>query len=61
MEDKHSEDEKHEEVEDIESDSGDSFIVDSESDEPSISGQDDGLHLEVSLEFVFFSHVYPFY
>lgn len=49
MEDKHSEDEKHEEVEDIESDSGDSFIVDSESDEPSISGQDDGLHLEEHL------------
>ncbi|KAH9771403.1 protein CHROMATIN REMODELING 20 [Citrus sinensis] len=49
MEDKHSEDEKHEEVEDIESDSGDSFIVDSESDEPSISGQDDELHLEEHL------------
>lgn len=49
MKDKHSEDEKHSEVEDIESDSGDSFIVDSESDEPSISGQDDELHLEVSL------------
>lgn len=49
MKDKHSEDEKHSEVEDIESDSGDSFIVDSESDEPSISGQDDGLHLEEHL------------
>lgn len=49
MEDKHSEDEKHEEVEDIESDSVDSFIVDSEGDEPSTSGQDDGLHLEEHL------------
>jgi transcriptional regulator ATRX len=38
-----------EEVEEIESDSNDSFIDDGDNDEPSISGQDDGLHLETPL------------
>ncbi|GKV07068.1 hypothetical protein SLEP1_g18876 [Rubroshorea leprosula] len=42
--------EKHEEVEDIiESASSDSFLVDSDDDEPSISGQDDSSHLEEPL------------
>ncbi|XVF42366.1 hypothetical protein PTKIN_Ptkin01aG0356300 [Pterospermum kingtungense] len=41
--------EKHEEVEDVESASSDSFIVDTDDDEPSTSGQDDGLHFEESL------------
>lgn len=41
--------EKHEEVEDVESASSDSFIIDTDDDEPSTSGQDDGLHLEESL------------
>lgn len=40
--------EKHEEVEDVASASSDSFILDSDGDEPSTSGQDDGLHLEAS-------------
>lgn len=40
---------KHEEVEETESSSGDSFIDDeSYDDEPSTSGQDEGLHLEAS-------------
>jgi transcriptional regulator ATRX len=46
--------ESHDMVEDIESgssDSGsDSFIDDSEVDEVSISGQDDGLHLQACSE-----------
>lgn len=37
---------KFEEGEDFDSDSGDSFIDDTDNDEPSTSGQDDGLHLE---------------
>lgn len=41
---------KHKEVEEIESSSGDSFIDDeSYDDEPSTSGQDEGLHLEAPL------------
>ncbi|XP_031283826.1 protein CHROMATIN REMODELING 20 isoform X1 [Pistacia vera] len=40
---------KHEEVEDIESASGDSFIADSDDDAPSTSGQDDELHIEEHL------------
>jgi hypothetical protein len=43
--------EKPEEVEDAESTSGESFIDGSEDEGPSTSGQDEGLHLEVS-EFV---------
>lgn len=39
---------KHEEMEDIESASGDSFIADSDDDTPSISRQDDELHIEAS-------------
>ncbi|XP_022742818.1 protein CHROMATIN REMODELING 20 isoform X3 [Durio zibethinus] len=41
--------EKHEGVEDVESASSDSFIIDSDDDEPSLLGQDDGLHFEQSL------------
>lgn len=37
---------KCEEEEDLGSASSDSFINDSENDEPSTSGQDDGVHLE---------------
>ncbi|XP_012089374.1 protein CHROMATIN REMODELING 20 isoform X2 [Jatropha curcas] len=37
-------DEKKEIVEEVKSASGDSFIVDSDDDEPSVSGQDDGMH-----------------
>ncbi|KAL5837673.1 hypothetical protein ACOSQ3_014842 [Xanthoceras sorbifolium] len=40
---------KHDEVEDIESASGDSFIDDSDDDGPSTSGQEDDLHLEEHL------------
>lgn len=39
---------KHEEVEDTESVSDDSFVADSDDDAPSISGQDDELHIEAS-------------
>lgn len=50
--------EKHEEVEDVESASSDSFIIDTDDDEPSTSGQDDGLHLEASLLMVPFYYDY---
>lgn len=40
--------EKLEEVEDAKSISSDSFIDDSEGDEPSTSGQEEGLHFEAS-------------
>lgn len=42
--------EKHDEVEDVDRASTGSFIVDSDDDddEPSTSGQDDGLQFEVS-------------
>lgn len=40
--------EKNEEVEDVGSASGDSFIDESEDDGPSTSGQDEQLHLEAS-------------
>ncbi|KAH7571822.1 hypothetical protein JRO89_XS04G0150700 [Xanthoceras sorbifolium] len=43
---------KHDEVEDIESASGDSFIDDSDDDGPSTSGQEDDLHLEASYCFM---------
>lgn len=51
--------ENHEEVEDAESSSSDSFIDDSEDDGPSTSGRDDeGLHPEVSLFYTcFYSYV----
>lgn len=53
---------KSEEVEDIESASGDSFIADSDDDAPSTSGQDDKLHIEVSWINTFsFLHNYTFY
>lgn len=39
--------EKQEQVEDVESASSDSYIADSDVDEPSTSGQDDGMHLDV--------------
>lgn len=42
-------DEEHEEVEDVESSSSDSFIDDLDNNESMTSGQDDGLHLEVTL------------
>ncbi|XP_022742817.1 protein CHROMATIN REMODELING 20 isoform X2 [Durio zibethinus] len=42
--------EKHEGVEDVESASSDSFIIDSDDDEPSLLGQDDGLHFESLTE-----------
>ncbi|XP_021684987.2 protein CHROMATIN REMODELING 20 isoform X2 [Hevea brasiliensis] len=41
--------EKQEHVEDVESASSDSFIADSDVDEPSTSGEDDGIHLEEPL------------
>lgn len=41
-------DEEHEEVEDVESSSSDSFIDDLDNNESMTSGQDDGLHLEAS-------------
>ena len=51
---------KHEEVEDIESGLSDSFIDDDDEDsnndddnEPSTSGQDDGTRIQVSLFFFF--------
>ena len=51
---------KHEEVEDIESGLSDSFIDDDDEDsnndddnEPSASGQDDGTRIQVSLFFFF--------
>jgi len=57
---------KHEEVEDIESGSSDSFIDDDDDDEdsnndddnePSTSGQDDGTRIQVSLSlFLLFSY-----
>ncbi|GFS30185.1 P-loop containing nucleoside triphosphate hydrolases superfamily protein [Actinidia rufa] len=40
--------EKHEELDDVESATSDSFIDDSDDDGPSISGENDGLHLEAS-------------
>lgn len=40
--------EKHEDVDDVGSASGDSFIDDSEDDGPSTSGKDDQFHLEAS-------------
>jgi len=40
---------KCEEEEDIGSSSGDSFINDSDNDEPSISGQDEEIHQELPL------------
>ena len=45
--------EKHEEVDDVESATSDSFIDDSDDDGPSVSGENDGLHLEAS-EYVSF-------
>ncbi|XWS58430.1 hypothetical protein CRYUN_Cryun08bG0033000 [Craigia yunnanensis] len=42
--------EKHDEVEDVDSPSSDSFIIDSDDDEPSTSGQDDGLHFEAKAQ-----------
>lgn len=48
--------EKLEEVEDAKSISSDSFIDDSEGDEPSTSGKEEGLHFEASdlIEYYFF-------
>lgn len=40
--------EKHEDVDDVGSASSDSFIDDSEDEGPSISGQDEKLHIEAS-------------
>ncbi|KAK8487918.1 hypothetical protein V6N11_014375 [Hibiscus sabdariffa] len=42
-------DEKHNEVEDVDRASSDSFFVDSDDDEPSTSGQDDGVRFEEPL------------
>ncbi|KAK8633968.1 hypothetical protein V6N13_014797 [Hibiscus sabdariffa] len=42
-------DEKHNEVEDVDRASSDSFSVDSDDDEPSTSGQDDGVRFEEPL------------
>lgn len=41
--------EKQEELEDVQSDSSDSFIVDSDDEEPSTSAHEDNLHLEASV------------
>ncbi|KAA0040430.1 protein CHROMATIN REMODELING 20 isoform X3 [Cucumis melo var. makuwa] len=49
--------EKHEDVDDVGSASGDSFIDDSEDDGPSTSGKDDQLHLEAS-DISFFICIY---
>ena len=58
---------KHEEVEDIDSGLSDSFIDDDDDDEdsnndddnePSASGQDDGTRIQVSLSFFFLFSYY---
>lgn len=42
-------DEENEEVEDVEGSSSDSFADDSDNNESTASGQDDGLHYEVTI------------